>query len=85
MGALERRGLFSRFTGRLDSTSGDLSSLLKEDLDLEGSCLSYGAAPAICISMEVHWSMLKLRQIPGVAGGFRKAGFMAARLIQVAI
>ncbi|KAL3193681.1 hypothetical protein MRX96_017022 [Rhipicephalus microplus] len=27
----------------------------------------------------------RLRQIPGVAGGFRRAGFMAARLVQVAI
>ncbi|KAL3206474.1 hypothetical protein MRX96_040041 [Rhipicephalus microplus] len=56
-GALERRGLFSRFSSRLDGTPGDLSSPLKGDLDLERSRLSVGAAQAVCISMEVHWSV----------------------------
>ncbi|KAL3208660.1 hypothetical protein MRX96_038943 [Rhipicephalus microplus] len=58
-GALERRGLFSRFAGRLDGAPGYLSSPLKGDLDLERSRLSVGAARAVCISMEVHWSVLK--------------------------
>ncbi|KAL3208444.1 hypothetical protein MRX96_039125 [Rhipicephalus microplus] len=59
MGVLERRGLFSRFAGRIDGTPGDLSSHLLGDLDLERSHLSVRAAPAVCISMEVHWSVLK--------------------------
>ncbi|KAL3226211.1 hypothetical protein MRX96_049000 [Rhipicephalus microplus] len=58
-GALGRRVLFSRFAGRLDGTPGDLSSPLKGDLDLERSRLSVGAAPAVYISMEVRWSVLK--------------------------
>ncbi|KAL3220327.1 hypothetical protein MRX96_029895 [Rhipicephalus microplus] len=58
-GALERRGLFSRFAGRLDGTPGDLCSPLKGDLDLERSRLLVGAVPAVCISMEMHWSVLK--------------------------
>ncbi|KAL3249247.1 hypothetical protein MRX96_056107 [Rhipicephalus microplus] len=59
MGALEHRRLFSRFTGRPDRTPGDLSSPLKGDLDQKRWHLSVGAAPAVCISMEVHWSVLK--------------------------
>nr|XP_037280425.1 uncharacterized protein LOC119173741 [Rhipicephalus microplus] len=58
-GALERRGLFSKFALRLDATPGDLSSPLKGDLDLERSRLSVGAAPAFCISTEVQGSVLK--------------------------
>ncbi|KAL3208446.1 hypothetical protein MRX96_039127 [Rhipicephalus microplus] len=58
-GALERRGLFSRFAGRLDGTPGGFSSSPKGDLDLERSRLSVGAESAVCISMEVHWYVLK--------------------------
>ncbi|KAL3210844.1 hypothetical protein MRX96_036810 [Rhipicephalus microplus] len=67
-GALERRGLFSKFAGRLDGTPGDLSSPLKGDLDLERSRLSAEAAPAGCISMDVHWSVLKWQYPAGRSG-----------------
>ncbi|KAL3228438.1 hypothetical protein MRX96_048567 [Rhipicephalus microplus] len=40
-------------------------------------------------TLRLCWHFLflacRLRQIPGVAGGFRRAGFMTARLVQVTI
>ncbi|KAL3204259.1 hypothetical protein MRX96_053054 [Rhipicephalus microplus] len=142
-GALERRGLFSRFAGRLDGTPGDLSSPgnlnsnartyrsgLRRQFASRWRCIgpcSSGQSPARGSGQSLRWAppqgwggepsgvevagtnlvktrecklvvlgarhlcshflflACRLRQIPGVAGGFRRAGFMAARLVRVTI